>query len=176
MVNAGDTAPDFSLPRVNGTELSLSSLRGKKVLLSFYRYASCPLCNFRIAQLKKRNYDTLEILAVFQSPADVMRKYVSKPDDFGPGMTLLCDPEETIYNEYQVGSSFLGFLGGLIRGGLFCIWCRSTSPGTREGDINRLPADFLIDEQGAVVDCFLATTMDQHIPFDRIEAFISTKK
>lgn len=32
-----ETAPDFSLPDVSGQTVSLSSFRGKKVILSFYR-------------------------------------------------------------------------------------------------------------------------------------------
>lgn len=36
-VQAGQTAPDFTLQRSDGTDLALSSLRGKNVVLVFYR-------------------------------------------------------------------------------------------------------------------------------------------
>ena len=42
MLHAGDTAPDFTVMTHEGTELSLSTLRGKKVLLWFYPKADTP--------------------------------------------------------------------------------------------------------------------------------------
>ena len=36
-IQVGQTAPDFSLPRADGEPLTLSSLRGKNVVLVFYR-------------------------------------------------------------------------------------------------------------------------------------------
>ncbi len=42
MLQAGDAAPDFTLPTHEGQPLSLSSLRGRKVLLWFYPKADTP--------------------------------------------------------------------------------------------------------------------------------------
>jgi len=36
-VQAGQTAPDFTLQRSDGTDITLSSLQGKNVVLVFYR-------------------------------------------------------------------------------------------------------------------------------------------
>ena len=38
--------------------------------------------------------------------------------------------------------------------------------------LNQLPADFLIDENGVIVDLLYATSFKEHMPFDRLEAFI----
>lgn len=40
---AGDLAPDFTLPSLDGREISLSDFRGMKTLLLFWR-ATCPFC------------------------------------------------------------------------------------------------------------------------------------
>ncbi len=40
MLEAGDPAPDFTLPDQDGRELSLSSLRGRVVVLYFYPHAN----------------------------------------------------------------------------------------------------------------------------------------
>ena len=40
----------------------------------------------------------------------------------------------------------------------------------------QLPADFLIDENGIIVDLFRAKTSDGHMEFQRIEAFIPKDK
>jgi peroxiredoxin Q/BCP len=40
----GDVAPDFSLPDADGNEVSLSSLRGQRVIIYFYPAAMTPGC------------------------------------------------------------------------------------------------------------------------------------
>ena len=40
MLKVGDTAPEFIVPTHEGKDLSLTSLRGKKVLLWFYPNAN----------------------------------------------------------------------------------------------------------------------------------------
>lgn len=42
MLNVGEEAPDFTLLTHEGQQLSLSSLRGHKVLLWFYPKANTP--------------------------------------------------------------------------------------------------------------------------------------
>jgi peroxiredoxin Q/BCP len=42
MLQVGDVAPDFTVSTHEGTELTLSSLRGQKVLLWFYPKADTP--------------------------------------------------------------------------------------------------------------------------------------
>jgi thioredoxin-dependent peroxiredoxin len=41
---AGDKAPDFTLPDADGTAVSLSSLRGQRVIVYFYPAAMTPGC------------------------------------------------------------------------------------------------------------------------------------
>ena len=43
-IEVGDKAPDFTLPTDNGGELTLSELKGKKVVLYFYPKDSTPGC------------------------------------------------------------------------------------------------------------------------------------
>ncbi len=42
MLKVGDPAPDFTLPTHEGQQLTLSTLRGHKVLLWFYPKADTP--------------------------------------------------------------------------------------------------------------------------------------
>ena len=42
MLKAGDTAPEFTAQTHEGKDLSLATLRGKKVLLWFYPKANTP--------------------------------------------------------------------------------------------------------------------------------------
>ena len=55
-INIGDKIEDIELPDSYGNIFKLSSTKGKKVLLTFYRHASCAVCNLRINEFVKR-YD-----------------------------------------------------------------------------------------------------------------------
>ncbi len=44
MLEAGDDAPDFNLPDQEGSEVSLSDLKGETVVLYFYPRADTPRC------------------------------------------------------------------------------------------------------------------------------------
>ena len=52
-IKKGDTL-DVELPTSEGKIFNLSETKGKKVLLTFYRIASCSLCNLRVSQITKR--------------------------------------------------------------------------------------------------------------------------
>jgi len=62
-LKVGDLAPDFKLKDQNGEEVSLSSLKGKKVLLSFHPLAWTGVCETQMKNLDVK-YDTLEQLNV----------------------------------------------------------------------------------------------------------------
>ena len=40
----------------------------------------------------------------------------------------------------------------------------------------QLPADFMIDEDGVIVDLFQAKRFTDHMPFERVEEFIPEEK
>ena len=84
----GQPMPDFTLPVYQGGTLTLSSLRGKNVLILFPRgYAAenywCTICNYKyveLAELEKtqkiREKYNLEILVVFPYARDVVKTWV----------------------------------------------------------------------------------------------------
>ena len=93
-VAPGDMAPDFTLPTSDGSELTLSSLRGKKIILYAYPAAMTPgcttqACDFRdsIASLKGAGYQVIGIspdkpakLAQFVERDAITFPLVSNPD------------------------------------------------------------------------------------------------
>ena len=60
MLTPQDLAPDFTLPRDGGTELTLSALRGKAVVLFFYPRDDTPGCT-------KESIGFSESLGAFQA-------------------------------------------------------------------------------------------------------------
>ena len=55
----GDAAPDFSLPDADGNEVSLSSLRGQRVIIYYYPAAMTPGCTTQACDFR----DSLSSLA-----------------------------------------------------------------------------------------------------------------
>lgn len=175
-VKTGEEALDFTAETWKGETLELKSLSGSKVWLAFFRYAACPLCNLRVHEMMKKNerYEEagLKIVAVFQSPPEKMAEYVGKLD---PPFPLIADPQEKLYKLYGLGSSPVGFMNpGMLwkiakayKSGVLKI-------GAPDGTVDRIPGDFLIDENGVVRDIFNGSDISDHIPFDRINAFIGT--
>lgn len=97
----GDTAPDFTLPDPDGTPVSLSSLKGQKVVVYFYPTASTPgcttqACDFRdnIASLQGAGYQVLGI-----SP-DTLEKQRRFRDEEHVPYPLLCDPSKEVLEAY----------------------------------------------------------------------------
>lgn len=170
----GMSAPAFVGNRYEGGTITLDELRGRQVWLGFYRYASCPLCNLRIHEVGKRHQSYVErgltVIAVFQSPVESMARYVAGQE---PPFVLVSDPAEENYARYGVGRSKVGFLAPTNVGGLAKAASAGFLPGKMEGTIDRIPADFLIDADGVIQDVFYGKTIADHMPFERVDAFLS---
>lgn len=115
-LNVGDRAPEFSLPDTYGNVLTLSSLKGKRVVLYFYPRDNTPgctkeACGFRdnYAQFQAKN--TL-ILGVSTDTAKSHLKFVEK---FELPFPLLCDVDAQVATAYEsygkkkmMGKEYLG--------------------------------------------------------------------
>jgi peroxiredoxin len=65
-IKSGDKAPAFTLKNQHGEEISLASLKGQKVLLSFHPLAWTPVCEVQMKSLeiKKADLDKLNTVAL----------------------------------------------------------------------------------------------------------------
>jgi peroxiredoxin Q/BCP len=97
----GDAAPDFSLPDADGNEMSLSSLRGQRVIIYFYPAAMTPgctkqACDFRdsLASLAAAGFAVLGISP--DSPA----KLAKFRDRDGLTFPLLSDQKRAVLEAY----------------------------------------------------------------------------
>ncbi len=68
-IKIGDKAPDFTLKNQNNKDVSLSSLKGKKVLLSFHPLAWTSVCaiQMKILELKHDEMEKLNTIALGMS-------------------------------------------------------------------------------------------------------------
>jgi thioredoxin-dependent peroxiredoxin len=97
----GDPAPDFCLPTDDGREVSLSGLRGRKVIVYFYPAAMTPGCTTQacdftdsLSSLQAQGYDVLGISP--DSPA----KLAKFRERDGLTITLLSDADKAVMNAY----------------------------------------------------------------------------
>lgn len=131
-LSPGDTAPGFALPSDTGEQVSLTELRGRRVIVYFYPAAMTPgctkqACDFSdsIGALHAEGYEVLGI-----SP-DHPRKLAQFRERDHLTITLLSDPDKKVLREYGAfGEKKL--YGKTVEGVL-----RST---------------FVLDESGQVVD------------------------
>jgi thioredoxin-dependent peroxiredoxin len=97
MLMAGEEAPDFTLTTHRGQPMSLSSLRGQKVLLWFYPQAGTPGCTTEGCSLRD-NYTYYEenhvaVLGVSFDPVEDNAAFAKK---FDLPFTLLSDTDRKV--------------------------------------------------------------------------------
>lgn len=167
----GTTAKDFSIKDINGNTINLKDYKGKKVLLWFYRYASCPVCNLRAMELLeyKNIFDdnNLHMIGFFQSPRSSMLKYIGKNDLPFP---IIPDPDWNVYKLYGVESSLTGFLKGMVLRIPRIIKAikNGFNIGETDGDMKTVPADFLINEEGIIEKAYYGNDIGDHMEIDEI--------
>jgi thioredoxin-dependent peroxiredoxin len=97
----GDAAPDFTLPDADGHEVSLSSLRGRRVIVYFYPAAMTPGCTTQACDFR----DSLSGLAaagfaVLGVSPDPPAKLAKFRDRDGLNFPLLSDPQRAVLTAY----------------------------------------------------------------------------
>ncbi len=115
----GDLAPDFTLPNQNGSPLTLSSLKGQRVVIYFYPKDSTPgctkeACNFR-DQWNLFKSNGIKVIGISKDGAASHVKFINKYD---LPFTLLTDeepcPVATSYESYGLkkfmGREYMGMM------------------------------------------------------------------
>jgi thioredoxin-dependent peroxiredoxin len=168
---------NFSTKDIYGNPFRLSDLRGKRVMLSFFRDAACPFCHLRVYELT-HNYQhwrdqNLEVIAVFSDTSEQVRRFVARhPRPF----PMLADPHLQLYNHYGVEHSGVALLKAMlfklprIIKGFFYGAKPSNNP-----HVKLVPADFLFTEDGTLERAWYGRNTSDHIPLDEVQAFIDAK-
>jgi peroxiredoxin Q/BCP len=172
-IKLGQIAPNFEVEDIHGEKYTLESLRGKNILLSFFRDATCPFCNLRVYELTRRypelNKKGLVMLAFFSSPKDRIAHYVGKKQRPFP---LIADPDKQIYELYNVRSSFMGMVASMIT--RMPTMMRALMLGFKPrmaGAVTQMPADFLISPDLKVKGIYYGKDAADHIPVRILENF-----
>ena len=129
-VHAQDQAPDFMLPDQGGAIHTLSSYRGRWVLLYFYPKDDTPGCTKESCMLRDAmpRFDNLHA-HVFGISADTVESHAKFAEKYKLPFPLLSDPERKVVEAYGV-------------------WGEKTFMGKTYAGIHR--TSFLIDPEGVV--------------------------
>jgi len=162
---------------IDGRTISLDEFAGKPLLLMFFRYASCPMCNLRLrdfAQHFPRLHERgLEVVAFFHSPARSIRANAGKRNY---PFHLIPDPKFKVYRSYGVETSWLRFFLSMALPGFYVDWVRSMRYGFWGGvawQMGKMPADFLIGPDGQIVKAHYGRDMGDHLPVMEVETALS---
>jgi peroxiredoxin Q/BCP len=100
-LSPGDTAPDFTLSDDTGTEVSLSGLRGRKVIVYFYPAAMTPGCTKQACDFSE-SLDSLKAAgyAVVGIAPDQPAKLAKFRDKEHLTITLLSDPDKGVLTQW----------------------------------------------------------------------------
>ncbi|MFM8538502.1 MAG: thioredoxin-dependent thiol peroxidase [Planctomycetaceae bacterium] len=138
----GTKAPAFTLPAHDGSKLSLSSLRGRPVVLYFYPKDDTPgctveACGFRDAA---RDLDAIDAVVLGISP-DTPESHAAFRAKHRLPFTLLSDPDHAVADDYGA-------------------WRMKTLYGRRFAGLVR--STFLIDATGRITRVFKSVRPATH--------------
>ncbi|SHE89720.1 Peroxiredoxin [Seinonella peptonophila] len=177
----GTIAPTFQCIDQNGKTISLENFRGKKVLLSFFRFAACALCNLHVHQLIQQypNWQKqgLEVITFFESPQENIHAHVGSQQ---APFALIADPKAEVYDRYYVETS-VEKIESIMKDKekVRSLTAKAEAAGfalTHEAGSNfyRLPAEFLINENGVIDIAHYNQSVEDHLSFEVINQYVNT--
>src|SRR3954447_16264914 len=103
MIEAGENAPQFTLPDQDGEPVSLSDFAGRTVVLYFYPKADTPGCTTQACSIRDRaaEYDAagVAVVGVSPDPVEAIKKFHAKQS---LNFTLLADADHSVCEAYGV--------------------------------------------------------------------------
>ena len=173
-LSSGDKAPQFTLPAIDGSTFNMADMKGKRVILTFFRFSTCPLCNMRIRRIVQRwnefSKDAV-MVAVFDAKVGELQKRMKKHD---APFVVVADETYEQFNKNGVKKSFFKFMWGALRSPLTLLQAtlRGYVPLTMSiSKLSTIPVDILIDEEGKVVEAHYCKDTADHLSLDRMIAF-----
>jgi peroxiredoxin Q/BCP len=142
MLEVGSQAPDFTLKNQRGEDVSLSGLKGKKVVLYFYPKDDTPGCTKEACSLRD-NFPTItdtNTVVLGVSP-DKEASHVKFIDKYSLPFDLLSDPDHGMMEAYDA-------------------WGEKNMYGKKSMGVKR--STFIIDEEGKILKIFKKVKTDIH--------------
>lgn len=142
MVKENDIAPDFTLTADDGSEVTLSALRGRKVILYFYPKDDTPGCTTQACGIRDAWSDFQEKGAlIFGISPDSVESHVKFREKYQLPFPLLADTDHKVAEAYDV-------------------WKEKSMYGRKYWGNER--TTFIIDEEGRIARIFPKVKPAEH--------------
>ena len=143
MLDVGDVAPDFTLPTDGGGEMTLSSMRGKKVVLYFYPKDDTSGCTKEACDFREKISEFTKAGAVVLglSP-DSVKKHDKFKAKYDLPFSLVADEEKTALEAFGV-------------------WVEKSMYGRKYMGVER--STFLIDVDGSILSVWRKVKVPGHV-------------
>ena len=151
-IEVGGRLPSHPLPSIHDRQVDPGDLNGKKVILSFYRFASCPFCNLRMGAMVNRwdEFGDIQAVAIFDSSVKELKARMKRHN---PPFEVMADSRKTLYNAVGVRRKKVkGLLTPFFR---LPKVLRAVSKGfiprtLSPSKLGILPLDVLVNEDGTI--------------------------
>jgi peroxiredoxin Q/BCP len=143
MVEAGQPAPEFTLQSDSGTDVSLSDLRGRPVVLYFYPKDDTPGCTTQACGIRDAwgEFQRSGAVVLGVSP-DGPKKHAKFREKYGLPFTLLADEDHAVSEAYGV-------------------WVQKTFAGKKYMGVER--STFIIGPDGTLTRVMRRVKPDTHV-------------
>ncbi len=143
MVERGSVAPDFTLPTDADGDITLSTLKGRKVVLYFYPKDDTPGCTTQACDLRDSlpRFSDVDAVVLGLSP-DSVASHAKFRAKFDLNFPLLADEDHAVAEAYGV-------------------WKEKSMYGRTYMGIER--STFLIDETGTVQEVWRKVKPSEHV-------------
>ena len=143
MIESGTIAPDFTLEADQGESVTLSRLRGKKVILYFYPKDDTPGCTIQACDFRDAlpRFEGVKAVVLGVSP-DSVKSHAKFREKFGLTFPLLADEEHSVSEAYGV-------------------WKEKNMYGKKYMGVER--STFVIDTEGRLVRVERKVKVDGHV-------------
>lgn len=152
MLDINTIAPDFTLPDENGQDVTLSSFRGKKVVLYFYPKDNTSGCTKEACSLRdsKPDFDSLNAVVIGIS-RDSAKSHTSFIQKQNLNFKLLTDADSKVLEAYQA-------------------WGEKSMYGKKYMGIIR--CTYIIDEDGKIIKTYPKVSVSTH--GEDVKSFLSS--
>ncbi|MFT5819294.1 MAG: peroxiredoxin Q/BCP [Crocinitomix sp.] len=170
----GQKVPNFEIFDIHGSKINLHQLTNEKVILTFFRYAECALCNLRISEIMNESERLKELdiklIAVFQSSKESLIESIYNRHAFE--FTIISDPKLELYDLFGVKASWIKLIRTTTWKGIKSMIKASTKGyklgGKVEGKFHQIPADFVINREKNMEITHYGNNIVDHLSIEKI--------
>jgi len=158
---------------VNGNEISVIPNK-KMTLVAFFRDVHCPFCNLRVFELTQQYAELeklgLQIIAIFSATNDEVKAFISQRERPFP---VVADANSKAHDSFGLErskkakyTSMMLHMWRLMKG------IKLVGKRAFKSDSTILPADFIIDKNGLIIDCYYGENYADRMSLEHIKSLL----